>query len=139
MKVKQLISILNGFDPEAEVHLCVQLPGRVAETYEHLWVGDAGTGPQLNAALDLRGSTVYVGLVAPQRRPTPARESVDLGRYDNPVDAARVHDFYVIHKGLKEPLNFPEFDYARWIPPRTVAGQYNEHIANILREKLLRD
>jgi hypothetical protein len=139
MKVKQLLSILKGFDPEAEVHLGIDFPGRVAETYEHVWVGDWGQGPQINAALDLRGSRFYVGLVTPQRLVTPVRDAVDLGRYQDPVDAARVHDFYVLHKGLNEPLNYPQFDYEKWIPPRTVAGQYNEHIAQILREKLLRD
>ena len=139
MKVKQLMTILAGFDPEADVHLCINLPGRVPEVYEHVWVGDSGTGPQINAALDLRGSTVYVGLIVQQRLRTPFDESIDLGRYDNPADAARVHDFYVLNRGLKEPLNFPDFDYEKWIPPRTTSGQYNPHIARILRDKLMRD
>jgi len=139
MKVRDLLTILKGFDPEADVHLCVNLPGRVAETYDQVWVADWGTGPQINAALDPRGSTVYVGLVVQQRLRTPLSEPIDLGSYDSPLDAARVHDFYVISKGLKEPLNFPDFNYEKWIPPRTTGGQYNEHIAQILREKLLRE
>lgn len=139
MKVKQLLSILEGFDPEADVHLCINLPGRVPEIYEQVWVGDSGMGPQINAALDVRGSTVYVGLIVQQRLRTPLREPLDLGRYANPIDAARVHDFYVINKGLDEPLNDPGFDYEKWIPPRTTSGQYNPHIAQILREKLMRD
>lgn len=139
MKVRELLTILKGFDLEAEVHLCVSLPGRVPETYEQVWVADWGRGPQINAALDPRGSTVYVGLVVEQRLRAPRNESIDLGRYDSPVDAARVHDFYVISKGLKEPLNFPDFNYEKWIPPRTSNGQYNEQIAQILRDKLMRE
>lgn len=139
MKVKELVRILETFPPEAQVRLGVSLPGRVAEVYEQIWVADGGQGPQINAALNLRGSTVYVGLVVPQRLRAPLGGGIDLGRYDNPVEAARVHDFYVLHKGLKEPLNFPDFDYEKWIPPRTSSGQYNEYIAQILREKLMRD
>ena len=48
-------------------------------------------------------------------------------------------DFYVVHRGLNEPLNYPEFDYENWIPPRTRSGKYNELIARILEEKLLQD
>jgi hypothetical protein len=119
--------------------MSVNLPGRVAEVYEQMWVADGGQGPLLNAALSLRGSIVYVGLMAPQRLRAPLGPGIDLGRYNDPLDAARVHDFYVLHKGLKEPLNFPDFNYEKWIPPRTTTGQYNEHIAQILREKLMRD
>jgi hypothetical protein len=139
MKVKELVRILERFPPEAPVHLGVSLPGCVAEVYEQVWVADGGQGPQINAALDLRGSTVYVGLLVPPRPRSPRVAGVDLGRYENSTDAARVHDFYVIHKGLKEPLHFPDFNYEKWIPPRTTSGQYNEHIAKILREKLMRD
>ncbi len=32
-----------------------------------------------------------------------------------------------------------DFDYDAWIPPRMVSGEYNEHIARILRDKLLRE
>jgi hypothetical protein len=52
---------------------------------------------------------------------------------------ARVRDFYIIHRELDETLNYPDFDYDDWLPPRTVSGEYNEHIARILREKLLQD
>jgi hypothetical protein len=45
----------------------------------------------------------------------------------------------VIHRGLDESLNYPDFDYEHWIPPRTTVGEYNPVIAEILREKLLRD
>jgi hypothetical protein len=62
-----------------------------------------------------------------------------LGRYDDEQTAARVRDFYVFHRQLKEPLHFPDFDYEHWIPPRTTAGIYNEHIAQILRDKLLQE
>ena len=62
-----------------------------------------------------------------------------LGNYESSEIAARVRDFYVVHHKIDEPLNFPDFDYDRWIPPKTTSGEYNEHIAAILREKLLRE
>lgn len=140
MRVRELIDILRRFSPEATVRLCVSLPNRVIETHEQLWVGDYGGGPQINAALDFRGFQVYVGCGLEQVvRPLPPVPLVDLGQYANPVDAARVRDFYIIHRGLNEPLSFPDFDYEHWIPPRTVSGEYNPVIAQILREKLLRD
>ena len=37
------------------------------------------------------------------------------------------------------PGSYPDADYERWIPPRTTSGEYNDHIAAILREKLLKD
>jgi len=36
-------------------------------------------------------------------------------------------------------LNFPDFNYGKVDSSRTRSGEYNEHIAEILREKLLRD
>jgi len=152
MKVKQLIEVLSRFDPEAKVHLSVSLPGRVIATHENVWVGDYGGGPQINAALDFKQFHVYVGCGLEQfithvpQRPFETvgqREAqerlVDLGEYDDEETAAKVHDFYVYHRGLDEPLKYPDFDYENWIPPRTTSGEYNEHIARILREKLLRD
>jgi len=137
MKVAELIATLKRFPADAEVQMGVSWPDRVAETYERLWVGDYGGGPQINAAMDFRGVNVYVGCTLQRRvKDRPARR-IDLGRYDNPEAAAKVHDFYVVNKGLDEPLNFPEFDYEKWIPPRTAAGDYNEHIAEILKKKLM--
>ncbi|MCX7424818.1 MAG: hypothetical protein NTW96_04210 [Planctomycetia bacterium] len=139
MKVRELIDLLERFEPTAEVRLCVNWPDRVAETYERIWVGDYGGGPRINAAVDFRGVEVYVGCVLDQRMPNVAPRRVDLGQYDNAETAARVRDFYVVHRGLDEPLNFPDFDYDKWIPPRTRSGEYNGLIAEILKEKLLRD
>lgn len=140
MRVRELIDVLRRFPPEATVRLCVSLPNRVIETHDQLWVGDYGGGPQINAALDFRGFQVYVGCGLEQVvRPLPPEPVIDLGQYADPVDAARVRDFYIIHRGLNEPLSFPNFDYEHWIPPRTVSGQYNPIIAEILREKLLRE
>ena len=139
MKTKELLALLRDFDPEAEVCLSVNLPGRVSEVYEQVWVGESGGRPVLNAALDLRGSCVYVGCVLPQRINRLHRRRLDLGRYDSEEDAAKVRDFYVVHHGLNEPLNFPDFDYENWIPPRTSSGQYNQHIAEILKKKLLEE
>ncbi len=140
MKVKKLIDVLKRFDPEADVRLSLSLPGRVIETHQQLWVADYGGGPQINAALDFRGFHVYVGCGLEQLvREIPERLDIDLGQYDSPESAARVRDFYVYHKGLDEPLTDPDFDYEDWIPPRTTSGEYNEHIARILKEKLLSD
>src|SRR3990172_6758244 len=144
MKTKELIELLRRFDPESEVRLGVNWPGRVWEAFEGVWVADYGAGPQINAAMDLRGVVVYVGCVLqprlPERTPreTP-RPEIDLGHYETPEIAARVRDFYIFHRGLDETLNYPEADYERWIPPRTTSGEYNEHIAAILREKLLKE
>ena len=142
MKVQELIDLLESFDPGAEVRLCINWPGRVAETHERIWVGDYGGGPQINAAMDLRGVRVYAGCVLEQRMATTQphpQESLDLGQYDSTETAARVRDFYVVHRGLDEKLNFPDFDYEKWIPPRTLSGEYNSYIAEILKEKLLED
>jgi len=153
MKVKELIAALADFDPEAEVQLCMNWPGRVAETYRRLWVGDHGEGPQINATVDFRGVSIYVGCVLEQRaakRPSaqdappgaveePSRPAIMLGSYESSEIAARVRDFYVFHKQIDEPLNFPDFDYEHWIPPKTTSGEYDKHIAAILSEKLLRE
>ncbi len=165
MKVKELIELLGRFDPESQVHLGVSLPGRVVSTHENVWLGDYGGGPQLNAAPDYQ-FRVYVGCgfeqmlsplprgapgltgaarlapaatAAPVVKPPTVRPALDLGGYDDEETAAKVRDFYIFHHKLKEPLHFPDFDYEHWIPPRTTAGKYNEHIAQILRDKLLRE
>jgi hypothetical protein len=158
MKVKELIELLAWFDPESKVHLGVSLPGRVVSTHENVWLGDYGGGPQLNAAPDYQ-FCVYVGCgfehmlrpvpkrapaaapkpPVPPEKPSTDRPSLNLGGYDDELTAARVRDFYIFHRKLKEPLRFPDFDYENWIPPRTTAGIYNEYIAQILRDKLLRE
>ena len=138
MKVKQLIDALKEFDPESDVRVCVNLPGQVSELYDQMYLGVYEGRPILNTALDLRGSAVYVGFVLQDRVNRVHKQRVDLGRYTTEEDAARVHDFYVVHKEISgEPLNFPDFDYDKWIPPRTVSGEYNEQIAEILKRKLL--
>ena len=63
MKVKDLIVTLQGFDPESEVQLCLNWPERLAETHRRIWVGDYGGGPQINATVDFRGVSIYVGCV----------------------------------------------------------------------------
>ncbi|MBN1591132.1 MAG: hypothetical protein JW888_16580 [Pirellulales bacterium] len=140
MKAQELIDLLKRFDPESEVRLCINWPGRVSEVYERLRVVDYGDGPQINADMDLRGVVVYVGCVLHTRLPseTPSKE-IDLGQYESTETAARVRDFFIVHRSLDEPLNYPDFDYQRWIPPRTTSGEYNEQIAAILREKLLKE
>lgn len=152
MRVKELIELLGRFPPEASVRLCLSLPGRVISTHENLWVADYGGGPQLNAAMDFQQFHVYVGCgleqmvfpvpqraYVPPREEAPRRPAVDLGQYDNEEIAAKVRDFYVYHQKLPEPLHFPDFDYEHWVPPRTISGEYNEHIAKILRQKLLEE
>lgn len=140
MNVKNLIDVLKRFDPEAEVRLSVSMPGRVIETHERIWVADYGGGPQIGAALDFRGFHVYVGCGMEQFvREIPDRIQVDLGQYDSPEIAARVRDFYVFHMGIDEPLSYPDSDYESWIPPRTTSGEYNDHVAKILKERLLSD
>lgn len=149
MKVKQLLELLKRFDPEADVHLCLSLPGRVISTHENVWLADYGGGPQLNAELDFKQFHVYVGCGIEQFvTPVPAHEyhappvpepEFDLGQYETEEDAARVRDFYIAHKRLPHPLRFPDFDYENWIPPRTASGEYNPRIAAILRDKLLKE
>jgi hypothetical protein len=141
MNVEKLIDLLKRFDPESEVRLCVSLPGRVLQMHQHLWIGDYGDGPQINAALDFAPFTIYVGCGIEQFvRPLPEKPHilyVDLGEYDSDATLERVRDFYIYHKGLDLPLHEPDFDFEHWIPPRTVNGEYNQHISEILREKLL--
>ena len=139
MKVKELIDQLKKFPPEAAVHVGVSWPDRVTEAHENVWVGDYGGGPQINAAMDLRGLHVYVGCTVQRTTRDMPDRTVKLGHYDNPEDAARVRDFYIYHHRLDEPLNYPDFDYEKWIPPRTSSGEYNKHIAEILSKKLLND
>jgi hypothetical protein len=138
MKVNKLIELLKRFDPESEVHLCISLPGRVIETHEKIWVADYGGGPQIGVAHDFRGFQVYVGCGLEQFvREIPDRIEIDLGEYADVEVAARVRDFYVFHMGIDEALTHPDFDYEDWIPPRMNSGEYNEKIAQILKEKLL--
>ena len=141
MRVKELIKLLKRFDSEAEVHLCVSLPGRIIQTHDTVWVADYGGGPQINAAVDFKPFAIYVGCGMEQfvsKVPDHAPR-LSLGQYDSPEEAAHVLDFYVVHSGLDHPLEYPDFDYETWIPPRTISGEYNERIAKILREKLLQD
>lgn len=139
MQTKELIELLKRFDPESQVRLCMSLPGRVIETHDTLWVADYGDGPQINAALDFRPFSVYVGCGLEQFVRKVSEIAVDLGDYESQEITARVRDFYVINRELDEPLIYPDFDYEDWLPPRTVSGEYNEHIARILRDRLLRD
>jgi len=139
MKVKELIDVLNKFSPDDNVQIGVIWPDRVTETHQTLWVGDYGGGPQINAVMDFKGVSVLVNCVLQQRVKDKPERTLDLGRYASAEIAAKVRDFYIVHHGLDEPLNFPDFDYDKWIPPRMTSGQYNEHIAKILREKLLQD
>jgi hypothetical protein len=153
MQVQELIELLRRFDPEAEVQLSVSLPGRVVATHDNVWVADYGGGPQLIATLDFRHSPLYVGCGLEQlvtsvpravvdTKSPPGTEpfaEVDLGAYENDEIAARVRDFYNYHRRPDQPLGDPDFDYDAWIAPRTVTGEYNEHIAKILEEKLLKD
>ncbi len=143
MRTQELIQLLQRFDPDSQVRLCLSLPGRVIQTHEGVWVADYGGGPQINAATDYRPFTIYIGCGMGQlvhKVPEPPPEPpLDLGQYASAEIAARVRDFYVLHRGLDQPLSYPEFDYEDWIPPRTVSGEYNERIAEILREKLLGD
>jgi hypothetical protein len=139
MNVRELIQLLERFDPEAQVRLCVSMPGRVIETHEQLWVGDYGGGPQITTARDFKQFYVYVGCGLDQFVGEVPEPKTDLGQYEDPEIAAKVHDFYVVHQKLHQPLAFPDFDYENWIPPRTVSGEYNPLIAKILRDKLLRE
>lgn len=139
MNVKQLIDTLRNYPHDAPVRVGIAWPDRVSETHESLWVGDYGGGPQINAAMDLRGLEVFVGCTLQRQAKDRPQETIDLGQYDSAEIAGKVRDFYIHHQGLDEPLNFPEFDYEKWIPPRTRAGEYNPHIAKILENKLLSD
>ncbi len=139
MKVKELIDLLKRFSPDANVRVGVNWPDRVTETHENLWVGNYEGGPQINAAMDLRGLRVHVGCVLQQNAKNMPQRTISLGHYDSAEEAAKVRDFYIVHKGLDEPLNYPDFDYEKWIPPRMSSGEYDEHIADILRDKLMKE
>ena len=139
MKVRELIQLLERFDPDSQVRLSVTMPDRVIETHEKVWVGDYGGGPQICTARDFRQFYVYVGCGLEQFVGDVPEPRIDLGHYENAETAAKVHDFYVVHRKLHEPLAYPDFDYQNWIPPRTVSGEYNPIIAKILSEKLLRE
>jgi hypothetical protein len=154
MRVRELIEMLQRFEPEANVRLGVALPGDFIEIFERMWVADYGGGPQINAPLNFTGFRIYAGCglqqmvhdleSVPQTRspapsPSPRAPEVDLGRYATEEEAAKVRDFYIVHRRLRERLTFPDFDYENWIPPRTVEGSYNEHVARILEKKLLEE
>jgi len=153
MRVEELIELLKRFDPEAEVHLSITLPGRVIAVHKNIWVADYGGGPQLNVAFDFKPIHVYVGCGIEQFvtnvPPYPFDPShhdveqepadIDLGEYEREEIAAKIRDFFNYHRRPNQPLTYPDFDYANWIAPRTISGEYNEHIAAILREKLLKD
>jgi hypothetical protein len=153
MRVKELVKLLERFDPEAEIRLSVALPGRVISTHENVWLADYGGGPQLNASVDFKQFQVFVGcgieqLVTPvPLRPfQPVQQETqadplepDLGQYNDEETEAKVRDFYNYHRKADRPLTYPDFDYENWIPPRTTSGEYNEHIASILKEKLLKE
>jgi len=139
MKVRELILLLERFDPQAQVRLCVSMPGRVIETHEELFVADYGGGPQIIAARDFKQFSVYVGCGLEQLVRDVPDPKTFLGEYETPEIAAKVHDFFIVHRKLHQPLAYPEFDYERWIPPRTITGEYNPLIAEILREKLLKE
>ena len=139
MRTKELIDLLKRFDPESTVHLCVSLSGRVVQIDENVWVADYGGGPQINAAVDFQSFRIYVGCGLEHFVRKLPELAVELGEYESDEVAARVRDFYVVHQGLDQPLNFPEFEYEDWLPPRTRSGEYNEHIARILSAKLLQD
>ncbi len=139
MKVHELIETLRQFDPDAPVRVGVSWPDRVTEIHERIWVGDYGGAPQINAAMDLRGISVYVGCSLQRSVENKTTRTIRLGHYTTAEEAAKVRDFYVYHQKIDEPLNYPDFDYENWIPPRMTSGEYNEHIAMILREKLLKD
>ena len=153
MQVKTLIELLRQFNPEADVRLSVALPGRVIATREQVRVADYGGGPELAAVFDPRQFHVYVGcgmgqVLSDQRAeaaPTLNRHAdrlavdVDLGEYETEELTARVRDFFNYHRRPGRPLSDPDFDYASWIAPRTSSGAYNEHIAAILSERLLKD
>jgi hypothetical protein len=139
MRTRELIDLLRRFDPESEVHLSVSLPGRVIQIHDDVWVADHGAGPQINATLDIRPFRVYVGCGLEQFIRKLPELAVELGEYESDEIAAKVRDFYIVHEKLNQPLNYPDFDYQDWLPPRTRSGDYNEHIARILRDKLLQE
>jgi len=153
MQVRTLIELLNHFNPDAEVQLSLDMPGRVIAASKNVGVTDYGGGPQLHAALDPRQFRLCFGcgmeqtltdipappLASAKRYPGRIQADVDLGEYDDEESAVRVRDFFNYHRRPQIPLRYPDFDYANWIAPRTTSGGYNEHIAAILSEKFLKD
>ena len=135
MKVRELIDLLERFEPTAEVRLCVNWPDRVAETYERIWVGDYGGGPRINAAVDFRGVEVYVGCVLEQRMPTPAP------RRPGPVrqrrTAARVARFLRFPPRAGRAAELPRLRLRQVDPAANPLRRDNGLIAEILKEKLL--
>ncbi len=138
MQVKRLIQLLERFDPESEVHVSENPPGCEIDAFDTVSVVDRRGEPLLCATMDFRPIVIYVGC-GMDRIPVQPPRPLDLGQYDDQQTAARVRDFYTVHQGLDSPLAYPDFDYDSWIPPRMVSGEYNEHIARILRDKLLRE
>jgi hypothetical protein len=139
MTARELIQLLERFPPEATVRVCLQQADRVVQTHERLLLADYGGGPEIIVGFDLGHSTVYVGCGLEQFLGPLPDAKPELGEYRSEEEAARVFDFYVVHRRLHFPLHYPEFDYDNWLPPRTTSGQYHPRIAEILREKLLRD
>jgi hypothetical protein len=153
MQVRTLIELLNHFNPDADVQLSLDMPGRVIAASKNVGVTDYGGGPQLHAALDPRHFCLCFGCGMEQTltdMPTPPLASpgqhsgqtpadVDLGEYSDEELAVKVRDFFNYHRRPEVPLRYPDFDYANWIAPRTISGGYNEHIAAILSEKFLKD
>jgi hypothetical protein len=73
-------------------------------------------------------------------RATPlGQKTFILGTYKDKILALHVRDWFLIQKGvsgrLNEYLNFPYFDYDNFIPPPMNGGQYNQHIAYLMKEK----
>ena len=107
MTAQELIRLLERFDPQAEVRLCASMPGQAIETYQQIWVGDYGGGPQIHTARDFRQFYIYVGCGLEQFVTDVPTPNIDLGVYNDPQAAAMVHDFYVVHRRLHEPLAYP--------------------------------
>lgn len=58
-----------------------------------------------------------------------------LGYYNNETDAAQIYDYYVFHRRLKKPINFPDIDYESFIPHKCRNGNRNKYIQEILDNK----
>lgn len=58
-----------------------------------------------------------------------------LGSYLNPEIAAQIYDYFVFHKRLSKPLNFPNINYNIFDPPKDTTGKYNKYIQEILDSK----
>ena len=141
MLVRELIQLLQRFEPSSQVRLTISPAGRVVQTYDQFLVARGKDGVELIAATDFAPFSILVGCGLGQivRPIHPVFLEVDLGLYDDPMDIERVQDFYIHHQGLQIPLFQPDFDYENWLPPRTKSGEYNPHVAAILRRKLSED